>query len=152
MLRSKFVFRGRWMNFCEKWQKWHFSQKFIHLPRKSEYEFRTKHHRNILRPYFESLGSILSISNFIFIFWCLFVTQTVSSVWTGSFSGSQVIYRFGCKKAWKTQNFVSTNSYLESMHQGLSTSGLRMSIRPLVMILCQLVCLPKMRKKEVGGS
>ena len=29
---------------------------------------RTKHRRNILRPDFESLGSILSISNLIFIF------------------------------------------------------------------------------------
>ena len=58
-------------------------------PSTSEYKFRTKHRRNILRPYFESLGSILSISNFIFIFWCLFVTQTVSSVRDQSFSGSK---------------------------------------------------------------
>ena len=46
----------------------------------SEHKFRTKHRRNILRPDFESLGPILSISNFIFIFSCLFVTQTVSGV------------------------------------------------------------------------
>ena len=47
----------------------------------SEHDSRNKHRRNILRPDFESLGSILSISNFIFIFWCIFVTQTVSSAW-----------------------------------------------------------------------
>ena len=51
----------------------------------------------------------------------------------------------------KTQNFASTSSYLESMHQEISKSGLRMSIRPLVMILWQFVCLPKRRKKEGGG-
>ena len=54
-------------------------------PATSEHKFRTKHRRNILRPDFESLGSILFISNFIFIFWCLFVSQTVSSVWTTHF-------------------------------------------------------------------
>ena len=73
----------------------------IHPPT-SEYKFPTKHHRNILRPDLESLGSILSISNFIFIFWCLFVTQTVFSVQNLSFSRSQVMYSFGYKKAWKT--------------------------------------------------
>ena len=34
------------------------------------------------------------------------------------------------------------------MHQGLSKSVLRMSIRPLVMILCQLLCLSIWLKKE----
>ena len=55
-----------------------------------------------LRPFFERLWYTFSISNFIFMFWCLFVTQTVSSVRDQSFSGSQVMYRFGYKKAWKT--------------------------------------------------
>ena len=36
----------------------------------------------------------------------------------------------------KRKNFASTNSYLESMCQELSKSGLGMFIRPLVMILC----------------
>ena len=42
-----------------------------------DHNFLSKHQKNILRPDFESLGSIFSISNFIFIFSCLFVTRTV---------------------------------------------------------------------------
>ena len=57
----------------------------IHSANSTEHKFRTKRRRNILRPDFESLGSTLSISNLIFIFQCLFVTQTVSSVRNGIF-------------------------------------------------------------------
>ena len=48
------------------------------------------------------------------------------------------------------QNFASTDSYLESMRQELSKSGLRMSIRPLVVILCLFLCLPKNGQKRGG--
>ena len=43
-----------------------------------DHKFWSRHRKNILRPDFESLGPILFISNFIFIFSCLFVTRTVS--------------------------------------------------------------------------
>ena len=50
------------------------------------------------------------------------------------------------------QNFASTNSYLESMRQELSKSGLGMFLRPLVMILCHFMCLSQMAKNKGGGG
>ena len=45
------------------------------------------------------------------------------------------IYRFGSKKASKIRDFVEKILFSENMDQGLSKSGLRMCLRPLVMIL-----------------
>ena len=48
-----------------------------------DHKFWSKHRKNILRPDFESLRAILSISNFIFIYSCLFVTRTVFQAYIG---------------------------------------------------------------------
>ena len=48
------------------------------------------------------------------------------------------------------QKSASTKSYLESMRSELSKSGFRMSLRPLVMILCSFEVVAKWAKKEGG--
>ena len=45
------------------------------------------------------------------------------------------IYRSGFKRASKIRDFVDAISFSENMDQELSRTGLRMFLRPLVMIL-----------------
>ena len=115
------------------------------------HKLRSGHRKNILRSFFERLRSTFSISNFIFAFWCLFVTQMVHFWLDAIFVRANHLYRLGYKKA-------STNSILlmqfwknESSHRELSKSGFRMFLRPLVMILCLIEVLEKRAKKEGGA-
>ena len=65
------------------------------------HKIRSRCRKNILRSFFERLWSTFSISNFIFIFWCLFVTQTVHFGLDAIFVWANHLYRLGYKKASK---------------------------------------------------
>ena len=114
-----------------------------------DHKFCSKHRRNILRTDSESLNPILFISNFFHIF-MLFCNQNGIRCMYCPFPISKPLIPFWLQKGMKMQNFASTNWYLESTRQELSKSGLRMSIRSLVMILCLFLSLQKMAKKEGG--
>ena len=74
-------FLERILSFFQIWWK---SEKsgFLAIFEKNDgatknHKLRSRRRKNILRSFFERLRSTFSISNFIFVFWCLFVTQTV---------------------------------------------------------------------------
>ena len=67
------------------------------------HKLRPGRRKNILRPFFERLWSTLSISNFIFIFWCFFVTWTTHFGLDAHFVRGNHLYRFGYKKASKIE-------------------------------------------------
>ena len=92
-----------------------------------DHKFCSKHRRNILRPVFESLGSIFFIFNFIFTFSCLFVTKTVLMVSISEMGNTCIEYRFGYKKAWKYEKKLE----MKSIGFKLSESVLRMFLRCL---------------------
>ena len=115
------------------------------------HKIRSRRRKNILRSFFERLWSTLSISNFIFIFWCLFVTRTTHFGLDAIFVRGKHIYRFGYKKASKNWNLLMQLWWDESSRQELSKSGFGMFLRPLVMILCLIEVLGK-RIKKSGGS
>ena len=95
------------VKFGQKQRKLSFLRFLVKIdPTTWKHKFRTKHRKNIPRPWFESLGSILSIFNIFIIFSCLFVTKTVFQPLYAYFAYGKVIYRFGYKKASKKLNFV----------------------------------------------
>ena len=118
----------------------------------SEHKFRTKHRRNILRPDFESLEPILSISNFIFIFWCLFVTQTVSSVWTTHFNSGNRLYRFGYKKAWKCKILHQQNHILKVCIESFQNPVLECLYDLWLWFYANFCVWQKGQKKGWGGT
>ena len=61
------------------------------------------------------------------------------------------IYRFGSKKASKIRDFLEKILFSENMDQGLSKSGLRICLRPLVMILWSYEGWSKWVKNRGGG-
>ena len=102
-------FLERILNFFEIWWK---SEKsgFFTIFEKIDgviknHKIRSKCRKNILRLFFERLRSTFSISNFIFIFLCFFVTQTVHFGLDAIFVRANHLCRLGYKKA-------STNSIL----------------------------------------
>ena len=62
------------------------------------------------------------------------------------------IYRFGSKKASKIRDFLEKILFSENMDQGLSKSGLRMCLRPLVMILWSFEGWSKWVKNRGWGA
>ena len=132
------------MKFGQKQPKMAFLRFLVKIdPATWDHKFRSKHRKNIPSSVFESLGSILSVFNIFIIFSCLFVTKTVFQPLYAYFAYGKLIYRFGYKKASKTQNFASTKLNLKSTRPELSKSGLRMFIRPLVMILWKFLAYVK---------
>ena len=124
------------MKFGRKQQKMAFLRFLLKIDAATlDHKFRSKHRKNTLSSFFESLRSILFIFNFFIIFSSLFVTKTVFLSLYAKSSYGNLTYRFGYKKASKTQNFASTKSFLKSTRPELSKSGFGMFIRPLVMIL-----------------
>ena len=65
------------------------------------HKLRSGRRKNILRSFFGRLRSTFSISNFIFIFWYLFVTKTVNFALDARNGSGNHLYRFGYKKASK---------------------------------------------------
>ena len=63
------------------------------------HKLRSGSRKNILKSFFERLWSTFSVFNFIFIFWCLFVTQTVHFGPDANFEFENHLYRLGYKKA-----------------------------------------------------
>ena len=114
------------------------------------HKLRSGRRKNILRPFFERLWSTFSISNFIFIFSCLFVTWTAYFGLDAIFGPRNHLYRFGYKKASKNWILLMQLWWDESSRRELSKSGFGMFLRPLVMILCLIEVLGKGVKKEGG--
>ena len=119
MLKS---FLERNLNFFEIWWK---SEKsgFFAIFEKIDgaiknHRIRSRRRKNILRSVFEWLRSTFSISNFIFISWCLFVTQTVHFGLDAIFVRANHLYRLGYKKAPKIAfcwcNYHKMKVYVES--------------------------------------
>ena len=57
-------------------------------------------------------------------------------------------YRFGSKKASKFEILLMQSIFLKSMNRGLSKTGLRISSRRLVMILCRFEVWSKLLKNR----
>ena len=148
-------FLERILNFFEIWWKSEKSGFFAIFEKIDEaienHKIRSRRRKNILRSFFERLWSTLSISNFIFIFWCLFVTRTTHFGLDAHFVRGNHIYRFGYKKASKKCILLMQLWWDESSRQELSKSGFGMFLRPLVMILCPIEVLGKRVKIRWGG-
>ena len=96
-------FLERILSFFQIWWK---SEKsgFLAIFEKNDgatknHKLRSRRRKNILRSFFERLRSTFSISNFIFVFWCLFVTQTVHFGLDAIFVWGNHLYRLGYKSA-----------------------------------------------------
>ena len=100
-------FLERILSFFEIWWKSEKSGFFAIFEKIDEaiknHKIRSRRRKNILRSVFERLRSTFSISNFIFIFWCLFVTQTVHFGLDANFHSVNHPYRLGYKKASKIE-------------------------------------------------
>ena len=99
-------------------------------------KLRSGRRKIVLRPFFERLWSTFSISNFIFMFWCFFVTWTTHFGLDAHFVRGNHLYRFGYKKASKNWILLMQLWWCESSSRELSKSGFGMFLRLLVMILC----------------
>ena len=102
MLKS---FLERILSFFEIWWKSEKSGSFEIFEKNDaaikNHKIRSRRRKNILRSVFERLRSTFSISNFIFIFLRLFVTQTVHFGLDAIFVRANHLYRLGYKKASK---------------------------------------------------
>ena len=94
-------FLERILSFFQIWWK---SEKsgFLAIFEKNDgatknHKLRSRRRKNILRSFFERLRSTFSISNFIFVFWCIFVTQTVHFGLDAIFVWGNHLYRLGYK-------------------------------------------------------
>ena len=96
-------FLERILSFFEIWWKSEKSGFFAIFEKNDRgtknHKLRSGRRKNILRPLFERLWCTLSISNFIFTFWCSLVTQTVNFRLDANFRSGKHQYRLSCKKA-----------------------------------------------------